>query len=193
MSFRTVQPRIGEYGQSSPEAMADVLTFVLLTIQQPLESIPVAFADVRKRGSKSKWLFGIKREGYEYVTDAKREIFRDLRELDTLGRLAYLANLPGFGLPKAGFAMQLLYGEVGCIDTHNLERFGLKPGARFRIKGQRPETQAKKTLEYVKLCEDCGGVEALWDEWCAYVASLRPRKFRSALDVSNLHAFYLER
>lgn len=192
MSYREVQPTIAKYARGSAEGMLDVLTFVYLTVRQPIESLPAAFADVRKRGGASVYLWGKKRAAFDYLQGNSEQIFLDLQKLETtLERLVYVATLPGFGLPKAGFVLQLVWGEAGCLDTHNLTRYGIPWNSdKARIKGRKRDTQLRKAESYLKLCEGLGGPEILWDSWCQYISELRP-SVGTWQEVSALHACFL--
>jgi len=44
-----------------------------------------------------------------------------------------IVELPGFGVVKAGFWVQLACGSVGCLDRHNLRRAGLRENTFERI------------------------------------------------------------
>jgi len=117
----------------SPEAFRDTLLFVVATIQTHLELVPDQLTDIRNQGISSKWLGGMKRQSY-------RDIQAHYKRLHaTLYAQAYLApplwveralvtltsTIHGINIPKAGFILQLAFGEAGCLDTHNRTRFGL--------------------------------------------------------------------
>lgn len=189
---------------TSADTMADVFTFVLLTIQQPIKSIPDAMRDVRRKGSSSAFLWGMKANGWQYVQSHKSAIYHDLGELQHIpdpdwrddALLEYLAIMPGFGMVKAGFVAQLLFGRVGCIDTHNIDRFGLEWTASgsqptwlksSAYKERRPAARQALRQTYLALTRNQGGAEALWNGWCAYVAEKYPNQYESASYVSKLH------
>jgi hypothetical protein len=196
--FAEDQPRIATWAYKSASNMADVLTFVLLTIQQPIASVPAAMADVRKHRGASKYLWGMKGIGFRHVQDNATSIYdaaldygshadRD-RRADEL--LALFAMLPGFGLVKGGFAAQLLFGEVGCIDTHNVARFGIRRAAWFRAdkyKSVSLKTRIAYRRTYLNFTIRQGGAAALWDGWCNYVAEKYPSIYESGNYVSKLH------
>lgn len=182
----------------SPENLATVLTFVLLTIRWPLVRVPEAMASVRQDGEASQALFGWKARAYREVWQRRAwhhhqlsEIW-DLRSDDSRGgrdALAYLTHLHGFGLAKAGFAVQCLFGASACLDTHNLERFGYGPRA-FQVHWRdniRPATRRKHVARYSRAVDKLGGPASLWDGWCHYVADREPDTYQSADRVSALH------
>ena len=118
------------------------------------------------------------REGRIFVNDLMRD---------------YLA-VPGLGLVKAGFVVQLLVGEAGCMDMHNLARLGLDPDEFDIPKRADPEEQLLVINEciahYLYMCEKFGGSEHLWNGWCEFVAETY-RTYDDAEDVSRRHVTYL--
>jgi hypothetical protein len=175
----------------------DVGIFVLLTIRMQFGGIGRQLQKVRAGDTAPLW--GFKAEGASYLRENAaylHERAEDARE----GRIwvndllrDYLA-VPGLGLVKAGFVVQLLIGEAGCIDMHNLARFGLE-AAEFIIPTRRdPDEQLRVINEhiahYLWTCEKLGGSEALWDGWCEFVANTY-KTYDDAEDVSRRHVTYL--
>jgi hypothetical protein len=105
--------------------------------------------------------------------------------------LNYFASLPGLGLVKGGFLAQLVFGLVGCIDTHNLTRFNVRPydvAARAFKSAKTSATRNRKIEVYLDICAKLGGCAALWDGWCEYVyARNRGDYYTSAQQVSQMH------
>lgn len=196
--YDTHAQRIACYAQSSPDALAHVMEFVILTIRMPLHRIPKDMAELRKRGAKSRNLWGWKREAWQNVQAHKAAIFADAMEMyrhpdaheAERQLLAYFAAMPGFGLAKGGFVVQLAFGLGGCLDSHNVERFGLRANdiAAKRFKGAKTwETRYRLIDVYQDLLQRCGGCKGLWDDWCNYVAANQPNQYRDGHHVSALH------
>ena len=97
-------------------------------------------------------------------------------------------RVPGLGLAKSGFIVQMLYGMSGCIDTHNLTRFNLH---RRRFACGTKATDRRRIGEYNDMVGRLGGTARLWDEWCIYVAD-RDANYVDADHVSRLHLTPLE-
>ena len=198
--YATHQRQIAAYGQRSPDNMARVLTFVLLTIRQPLWRVPGDMAGVEAAeaaGEGAPMLYGWKREGFDYVQRHKADLWHSaLRIVDvapdesdaTDSLLLHFSQVPGFGMVKAGFVVQLLFGLSGCVDSHNVGRFGLTP-ADFRSSRmkrlKRPQGRRQRARWYNETVGRLGGTEALWNGWCQHVAS-QPR-YRDAHHVSAIH------
>lgn len=183
----------------NPDKLLKVGAMVLVSIRMQWAGVGTHMADVHKRGSRSKSLWGPKRDGYIYLRDNRKRLYAKTRDLRA-GRcepndlLREFLKIPGLGLAKAGFLVQLLTGRAGCLDMHNIARFGLTP-ATWRIRNlvdpadQMREIDDKITL-YLSLCDACGGSEYLWDSWCEHLADT-VGTFRDGDDVSRRHYTYL--
>lgn len=201
--FAIHQNKIENYAARGPTEFGRVLTFVLLTIQQPLDTVPAAMKDVDREGIESKYLWGFKRDAYEHMIKNREPIYHDAMELSHIPDpeiaerqlLAYFAAMPGLGLVKAGFVLQLAFGLGGCVDGHNVKRFELDKGRKSlpqflranQYKAVKPATRARFIDQYQALLKIAGGCEDLWDDWCIYVQSRAPGRYASAHEVSELH------
>jgi hypothetical protein len=195
--FREDQPRIEEWARACPDRTTDVGLFVLLTIRQQFGGIGKLLERVRAGDYAPLW--GFKHDGYLYLRE-HQEYLHERADRARMGHIwvndllrDYLA-VPGLGLVKAGFCVQLLIGEAGCMDMHNLARFGI-PEREFAIPERKdPDAQLRATDEAIKhylwTCERFGGTEKLWDGWCEFVAQTY-RTYEDAEDVSRRHVTYL--
>ncbi len=203
--FARDQPKIGHYAKSSPEALARTMQFVILTVQQPLERVENAWQVAEEGGEDALgvlfgWKFHAYTEAWEkrfihfaYIHHCEHS-FHEHGDTRRLARelLEYFAGEYGYGLVKAGFIAQLVFGKdvepLACLDTHNMKRFGLKERTFDNYcqlksaKGRRAKVE-----RYLDACASAGGTQALWDSWCTYVADLRPERFSSPAEVSAMH------
>jgi hypothetical protein len=110
-----------------------------------------------------------------------------------------LAEIPGLGLPKSGFVMQMIWGQGGCIDSENEKIFSAEQGREIKagtINKDASEAARLATIrEYQALVLTCSGASsaAMWDRWCAYIAHKAPstRAGVTADDVSALHVAWV--
>ena len=168
--FADHQPKISECGRSNPAAFSKVCEFALATIRVHLRDACAALRDGER---PSKVFFGSKLDGLAYLDRHAEALWNDAEQAhDDDALMAVFMRIPGIGLAKAGFLCQMLYGRVGCLDTHNLVRFGLPPRT---FTPSLPSTSAKCRWriirQYVETCEQLGGCAELWDSWCEYVAN----------------------
>lgn len=199
--FANHQPMIARYALQSPENLRRVINFVICTIQQPLKRVPEQMADLDKLGERSRFLYASKRDAFIYARDHAAALYAEAIELSAIADpieaerqlLIHFAAIPGIGLVKAGFIIQLVFGLGGCLDTHNIGRFGLTAGDLKSDRFKRPKTWAAKYRRldiYQDILRALGGAETLWDSWCEFVAAKEGKysqNFRDAFEVSEYH------
>lgn len=178
--FASHQAQISRAGRKDPQSFARVCKFALATIRVHLRD---AAESIREDDMRPLVWFGSKFDGRAFIERHARALWQDAEQAeDDAALMRVFMRIPGIGFAKAGFLCQLLYGRVGCLDTHNLVRFGI-PSRRFRsdLSARRVN---KLTHEYVRLCDSLGGCAQLWDGWCEYVGH---REGDSAEHISALH------
>lgn len=201
--FATDQSIIGRYGRESADNMAHVLKFVLATIQQPLFTVPKALESIVKYGDESPFIWGFKTACLADIVERKDAIYSDAMNIwygvadpahAERDLLIHFTSVHGLGLAKAGFAVQLLFGLSGCIDSHNVTRFGFNATdiKSSRYKSAKGDRKRQFIDAYGELVSIAGGTETLWNEWCAYVRSKHPIHYRSTDYVSELHVISLK-
>lgn len=186
--FKKHQQNIEEFARKSPDNFTQVVLFVSATIQQMFHTVPAIVDDVREYGLDSKHLWGSKQDTWRYTLENKDLLFEAVfSDMDLEDKLLSIAEIPGIGLVKAGFVLQLCTGKVGCLDVHNLRRFGLS-AQTFKLGKVKYLTARKKAKLYIKTCVQCGGSEQLWDEWCQLIADKYPQRWANdANRVSEAH------
>lgn len=199
--FADHQPHIARSGRASPEGWRRVAIFALSTIKTPLEH---AARDLPQNASgdlQTRTIFGFKPVGVRYLDKHAERLWSycehccatlDGDEL-TDALVAAALEIPGIGLAKAGFIVQMIYGRSGCIDTHNLMRFNLPLRAFREIHPRsRSRTVMRKVRLYNETVEACGGTETLWNTWCEYAARVQPRGiYREASMADAISALHL--
>lgn len=175
-----------------------VATMVLLSIRMQWTGVGTQLK--RVVGGDTGPLWGWKQDGYDYIVANKTVLYQTVRDLRAkrISERAFLRQwlkVPGLGLPKAGFVMQLTCGKGGCLDMHNIVRLGLD--ARVWTVPKRKDIWDQMRVidetinRYLDLCRQCGGSEALWNEWCDYLAS-KVGTLKDGDDVSRRHFTYLK-
>ena len=203
MSFREVNPVINAYMQKSAHHMQDGIMFVVLSIKTPFHTMSRQMEDYRKYGLASKHVWGLKKQTLEYLLENREDLYKDLmdmwrgdwgdmrrtQERDRMMMLR-LTMVPGLGMAKAGFVMQMMFGRVGCIDVHNLRRFHKVSVKDVQFtKSAKVDTKLKKIDNYINICKGNRSTEKLWDSWCEQLTYKRCNrgKFESGFDVSLYH------
>ena len=172
--YKTHCKEINEFSLKNKHNFHKTTTFVLLTIQQNLNTIHSFMKDIEETGENSKHLWGFKRRGYlESLEKSKSLLTFTKKNIEDPFKLLtkYSSSIHGLGYAKAGFLVQLVTGKIGCLDSKNIERFNLNPNI-FKIDKDRmtKNLKLKKAKKYIELCDDLGGSEYLWDSWCWYTA-----------------------
>lgn len=189
--FSTHQSAISDFALSSNVGLERTFRLVFLSIRQPFHGMAKQMRDVDENGLQSPYLFGWKREGLAFVR-ANASTLRETLAAVPSGygdaeALLQIASVKGLGLVKAGFVLQLVTGSAGCIDTHNMQRFGLNEKA-FKLRPEQSDAnKRKKALAYLDACRNAGGCAALWDGWCDHVAAYHPKHWTDGEAVSMLH------
>ena len=203
--FNKYNPAINAHMQANSAQMCDGIIAVVLTIKMPHWMWPKMMDDYRANKGDSQYLFGFKRKTYEYLRDHGEELYDDLMELwmtpkKELGgtvqtkdgaMMMRLLDVPGLGLAKAGFVMQMMFCRVGCMDVHNVRRLYKVDIKDVSIsKGVKSDSKKfEKIMNYVNLFKGNRTTQKIWDSWCAQVMHNKCNRgrFASADDVSRLH------
>lgn len=126
-----------------------------------------------------------KRNALKFLTENKELLWDKMLEMNGDEFHDYLCKtVPGVGPVKAGFIVQMCYGELGCIDNVNLKRLGIK-------------TTSSTPHVYRKQLNEIGETSAeMWFKWCATVATrgndVKSDKLNwSACGLSKAHALFV--
>ena len=208
MSFEVVNPVINAYMQKDHKHMMDGIMFVVLSVKTPFSSMDMQMRDYREKGRDSKYIWGWKKDTYDYLQKNSEELYYQLmylskkrwssgtgahmrdRTIRDRKMMLVLTNVPGLGLAKAGFVMQMMFGRVGCIDVHNLRRLRTVSVKDLQFtKMATDETKMKKIENYVDICKHNNSTKRLWDQWCEQLTQKKcnKSKFSTGWDVSVFH------
>lgn len=200
--FRTDATAIRFYATLTPANMTHILWFAVATANCPFQQSVNALNVLRGWGpgvmdvsygeitQAEKSLMGCgmtaaKLSAYQYLWTNREEIFEFYTKAQSMenGHLIFwhyiLDTLPGMGMVKAAFAVQMLFNELGCIDIHNARGLGYDKAPSGRAMKQRP---VYLNIQSVKTSEQW------WDDWCNMLATKYPGQFKSGEHVSRLHA-----
>lgn len=207
--FKDHNPIINEYMQASAEQMIDGIMFVVLSVKTPFHTMAQQMADYRAKGLDSKYVWGFKRQTYEYLQENGKDLYDELMDLSTRSQfgdrkfkgrsiwterdrkmMLVLTDVPGLGVVKAGFVMQMMFGRVGCIDVHNLRRFYKVDAKDVKfVKIASDHVKLEKITNYINICKGNRSTQKLWDQWCEQLTDKKCNKgrFSSGDEVSSFH------
>lgn len=121
---------------------------------------------------------GWKLKTVTYVWNNKEELMNRITSLAKEGNdaalIGELVKIPGVQAIKAGFIAQLLFGRIGCIDTHNIDIYSKAfPDLKDKLN---PKQWAKKKdgvesyLDIINTLAKRGiATKQLWDVWVDFV------------------------
>jgi len=184
---------ITEYAEESPEHLFRVGLFVIATMNRHFELVGRAVADYAARGDESTWFSRRQHNALAVWCNEAPRLHRRTsiwREMSVEFALSEVIQLPGVAITKGAFFLQLLGFPIGCLDRHNLRYAGLDENIFKRVPAS-VEGLTGKLYTYTELCRDLGGSEVLWNQWCQYLATTRPKSFANAEVVSELHVHYI--
>lgn len=130
-------------------------------------------------------VFSWKKKAIANIWSKRRSYFSKIRplidDLKTVQLFEYLAKeIPGLGVTKSGFSVQLIMGKLGCIDTHNLwlyrayARQDEKPRLFKMLNPKKLTKSADSVKTYIRVLDLLAANEidtvALWDNWVNYVS-----------------------
>ena len=177
-------PLLTLHGQT-PSGFADIVTFAIATQSQRFYNVKLLLSRVHTDGlSACTMLRGRQKAGILHTHNAAEDLlplppcpFQALRTL---------LEIPAIGIVKAGFILQMLGYQVGCLDMHNLRIAGLSRRAFDGIPTS-TEGLTHKLQTYLDTCHALGGAGYLWNQWCRVIAFTYPKHFASAYSVSAYH------
>lgn len=175
-------PKISHVMRTSVDGFARGILFAICSIRQPITAVPEQLEEVDRLGPRAKALFGFKRDAWAYLRAHAGTLQAEVLAAGTdAERFEVLLRVPGLGIVKAGFVLQLMGYDVACLDSRNVKREGRDYRA-FRTDGKPPEKLRKKVAAY--LVETQGKAAYYWDAWCNEVANYYEL---TPLAVSELH------
>lgn len=177
---------------SSPDRFFKSVAFVLATIQQRFDTVALIVDRLEKEGAESRFLFGSKRDGYNYASENRRVLLKQAQDfvkgknsLETL--ILDFMEIPGLGLAKASFLAQIVVGDGACLDRHNLRFLGLPENFVKAPKTLQAASLFRRVQVYNETWQKHGNSALWWNQWCDHVADIYPRSFANGSEVSKLH------
>lgn len=145
--------------------------FAILSARVQFPRVPDQCADLEKNGADAKCLWSWKYGAYVYLEEHGAALWRTICGAhDVENALWALTRIPGLGIVKAAFVLQMLGHDIACLDIRNIMRDGRNPRA-FRSDGEKRKSRPAfrdKIARYVD--ETKGKAEFYWNRWCEEVA-----------------------
>lgn len=178
-------PKIAEHMRASVDGFKRGMFFVIASIRQPITAVPDQVAEIEEHGTSAPCLFSHKVDAIAYIETHAAALLSDvLAARNECEAIAKLTRIPGLGIVKAAFALQLMGFDVACLDARNIKREGRNPRAYRSDGGKSKDGLAwrRKIARYV--AETRGRAAYYWDAWCHDVATVYEM---TAEEISALH------
>ena len=119
LMYNKHNPMVRDYAFKSPANMERVLAFVSSSIRERTDRLPKYMTEYRQVGAKSSWIWGNKHNTIAYIKKHRKMLYTNMvriikaKKKDmALDLIMLFLEIPGFGLPKAGFCVQLVAGNA---------------------------------------------------------------------------------
>ena len=191
---------VRKFGQTSPKNLEKVIAFVFASIRVQTFLLPKYMKEWRKKGLKSSWIWGNKRTGLHYVRKHRDDLHKRAMAIIKAKKknmaedlIMLFLEVPGLGIPKSAFVVQLLTGSTGCLDVHNIRKYLPDIDASkgtpsiLQTSGNTLPVKRRKVKEYQEIVANTGGSMVWWINWCNHIGVLQPKYFTGGREVSKLH------
>ncbi len=178
-------PKINAFALSGPDEMAATILFAVASqlkdwgtvytlypylIQYLKDGHRVDRYDQKDVGKLGVLLFP-HNKNIQNMWDMRHTIYTEVKKYyqDDLALYKYLRSLPGLGIIKAGFAIQLIAGKFGCIDNVNSYFYGAT-APNTRTNTDKKQAEYVQFLHQLEITLNDPVSKRLWDDWCDIVA-----------------------
>lgn len=178
-------PQINAFALSGPDEMAATILFAVASqlkdwgtiytlypylIQYLKDGHRVDRYDQKEVGKLGVLLFP-HNKNIQAMWDMRHSIYTEVKKHyhNDLDLYKYLRTLPGLGIIKAGFAIQLIAGKFGCIDNVNSYFYGAQ-APNTRTNTDKKQAEYVQFLHQLELTLNDPISKRLWDDWCDIVA-----------------------
>ena len=177
--------------------------FAVLSARTQFSRISAQCEELRQSGAKAKCLWSLKIDAYNYLEEHGEAIWHNVCEAkNTRNALWAITRIPGMGVVKGAFVLQMLGHDIACLDVRNILADGRLP-REYRSDGEVRKTRAaflRKIDRY--LLDTKGKAEHYWNSWCntvgpdygmtgeqcswLHVTTIVPKRLRRPIETYNL-------
>lgn len=194
-------PIIRDAMRADMEVFRRGVMFAICSIRQATINVPGQLGILFNGEEGESPLFGHKFDGWAWISDNSQcaLLWKKLcffaaitNTIDRPGKPSFSATqsalidllaVPGLGIVKSAFVLQLMGFDVACLDSRNIKREGRNPRA-YETRGTKSGRKINPVLVERYLLETYGRAAYYWDAWCHDVAQAYDRKPE---EISALH------
>lgn len=159
--------------------------FALLSARTQFTRVPDQMKELKAKGADANCLWGWKFGAYQFMQENAATVYGNVvypKGLPLRDRLARVCAIPGMGIVKGAFVLQLLGYDVACLDARNIIRDG-RETREFRTDGIKSGKAFMRKIDRY-LAEVEGKAEHYWNAWCEDVGKVYGE---TADNISWLH------
>ena len=153
--------------RSNLEVFERGVMFAVLSARQPFMRVRDQMEGLEKDGENHRGLFSWKLDAYLWLKENSAALWQALRTTSDLhNAMIEVTRMPGLGLVKGGFVLQLMGFDVACLDARNVRTEG-RDEREFCSEGSKEKTRASWHNKVDRYLEETGGkAEYYWNAWC---------------------------
>lgn len=165
-------PQIAAAMRADQSTFCRGVMFAILSARVQFPRVPDQCKELTARKASAACLWGWKFDAYAFMTEHAATLYGGVApENDTALALWRLTRIPGMGIVKGAFVLQMLGHDIACLDVRNIVKDGRAPRA-YRSDGEESKAGkafVRKIIRYV--ADTQGKAQFYWDRWCTEVAA----------------------
>ena len=128
-------PQIAAAMRADQPTFCRGVMFAILSARVQFIRVPGQCRELSARKADAQCLWGWKFDAYAYLSEHKNELFGLVAHCDDTAEALYqVTRIPGMGIVKGAFVLQLLGHDIACLDVRNIVKDGRSPRA-YRTDG----------------------------------------------------------
>ena len=171
----------------SPKVFSSAVMFAAVSARTHFITVPAQMLELEMRGRKAKCLWSWKTSAFDFVQAHGRRLHETIARIDCPEKaLRAICEIPGLGIVKGAFVLQMMGHDLACLDTRNIERDGRDPLAYATRGIKTGKAFEAKVARYV--ADTFGRSQQYWDDWCADVAVTYKK---TPFEISAMHLCFV--
>jgi hypothetical protein len=165
-------PQIAAAMRADQATFCRGVMFAVLSARVQFPRVPAQCKELTARKASAACLWGWKFDAYAYMTEHANTLYGTVApENDTAKALWNVTRIPGMGIVKGAFVLQMLGHDIACLDVRNIVKDGRSPRT-YRADGEaRKDGPAFRRKIDRYITDTQGKAQFYWDRWCTEVAA----------------------
>ena len=165
-------PQIAAAMRADQATFCRGVMFSILSARVQFPRVPAQCKELAARKASAACLWGWKFDAYAYLSEHSATLYGLVTpDHDTARALFNVTRIPGMGIVKGAFVLQMLGHDIACLDIRNIVKDGRSPRAYRCDGGSTKESAAHKRKIDRYIADTQGKAQFYWDRWCTEVAA----------------------